>query len=126
MGARASGAVAGGGLTLLQTDEGSLEPLELAENTVTEAEALHFMNLIHSASSAPSLTKAASSPSLNVPPSPTSAADAKALPVDAHRRSIIHAIENHSVTVIRGETGCGKSRYQQSHADEGSTIQRTP
>jgi hypothetical protein len=32
------------------------------------------------------------------------------LPVDAHRAAIVASVRAHTVTVIRGDTGCGKSR----------------
>ncbi|KMS65147.1 hypothetical protein BVRB_038950, partial [Beta vulgaris subsp. vulgaris] len=31
------------------------------------------------------------------------------LPVDKHRQRILDHIRNHRVTIVQGETGCGKS-----------------
>ena len=44
-----------------------------------------------------------------LPPARGSAAAASALPIDAHRERILRHIANNRVTVINGETGCGKS-----------------
>jgi hypothetical protein len=35
--------------------------------------------------------------------------DRETLPIDAHRREILHRIRRDRVTIIQGETGCGKS-----------------
>ncbi|KAH8060933.1 hypothetical protein JL722_4223 [Aureococcus anophagefferens] len=43
------------------------------------------------------------------PPPPPPAAAAAALPIDAHRDEILRTIRENRVTIICGETGCGKS-----------------
>ena len=76
--------------------------------SVTAAEASHFMGLLSRASGGsrgdgggPGASQAAP---VDAPARPSGA-----LPVDAHRAEIVAAVAGHSVVVIRGETGCGKS-----------------
>lgn len=40
---------------------------------------------------------------------PVKAAGKEILPIDEHRVEILHRISNNPVTIIHGETGCGKS-----------------
>jgi ATP-dependent RNA helicase DDX35 len=50
---------------------------------------------------------------------PSSSSASSSLPIKAHRRQILHALEQHSVVVVVGETGSGKSTQLVQYLHQG-------
>jgi hypothetical protein len=91
---------------------------EHQENTkqpITREEATHFMSLLTKAKShteSPTTTTTSSGPAFLDASSVNQPNKDGSLPVDAFRDRIVASVEQHTVTVIRGDTGCGKSRFE--------------
>eukprot|EP01032_Pedospumella_encystans_P010068 gene10068-11799_t len=68
----------------------------------------------------------ASSPLLEAAPPPVPSSPFEELPIDMHREMILRHIQSNGVTIIHGETGCGKSSRLPQFLLEDAEVSNRP